>query len=183
MRAGRTVALAIAASVAAAGGTFVSAHRADEYLQAARLDVEPGRVGVELDLTPGIAVASEVVSDIDRNHDGKLSAEEQAAYEHRVLDAVDVQLDGRALRMRPLASRFPDVEAMRRGDGTIRLRSSAVVPALPAGRHRLLFRNTHRRELSVYLANALVPESDRIGITAQLRDGDQSELTIEFIAR
>ena len=36
---------------------------------------------------------------------------------------------------------------------------------------------------SVYLANALVPEDDQVAVTGQQRDGDQSELTIEFVVR
>jgi hypothetical protein len=48
------------------------------------------------------------------------------------------------------------------------------------GAHRLLFRNAHLAGHSAYLANALVPESDRVAVTAQRRDRDQSELTIEY---
>jgi hypothetical protein len=33
---------------------------------------------------------------------------------------------------------------------------------------------------SAYLANALVPESDRVAVTAQRRDRDQTEVTIEY---
>ena len=36
---------------------------------------------------------------------------------------------------------------------------------------------------SVYLANALVPESDQVAVTAQRRDGDQTELTIDYVLR
>ncbi len=36
---------------------------------------------------------------------------------------------------------------------------------------------------SVYLANALVPKSDRIVITAQRRDHAQRELTIDYVLR
>ena len=46
-----------------AGVAVVSAHRRDEYLQAARLALDPGRVQIELDLTPGIAVADAILVD------------------------------------------------------------------------------------------------------------------------
>jgi hypothetical protein len=55
----------------------VSAHRRDEYLQAARLAIDPGGVQLELDLTPGIALAEAIIADIDRNRDGALSQDEQ----------------------------------------------------------------------------------------------------------
>ncbi len=58
----------------------VSAHRRDEYLQAARLAIDPGGVQLELDLTPGIALAEAIIADIDRNRDGALSQDEQRDY-------------------------------------------------------------------------------------------------------
>ena len=54
---------------------------------------------------------------------------------------------------------------------------------MAAGSHRLLFRNAHLAGHSAYLANALVPESARVAVTAQRRDRDQSELTIEYMVR
>ncbi|HXI29434.1 MAG TPA: hypothetical protein VNG89_13440, partial [Vicinamibacterales bacterium] len=60
----------IAAAVFAGTVARVSAHRRDEYLQAARLAIDPGRVQIELDLTPGIALAEAILADIDRNRDG-----------------------------------------------------------------------------------------------------------------
>ena len=40
-----------------------------------------------------------------------------------------------------------------------------------------------RRDVSVYLANALVPRSDRVVITAQRRDPAQRDLTIDYVLR
>ena len=58
-----------------------------------------------------------------------------------------------------------------------------MLPPMSVGSHHLLFRNRHHPDRSVYLANALVPESDRVAVTAQRRDGDQSELTIDYVLR
>lgn len=183
MRGGNAVCAAAVVAAAFAAGGRLSAHRLDEYLQAARIAVEPGHVDVELDLTPGVAVAQAIVSDIDRNRDGSLSGDEARDYERRVLDDITTEIDGQPVRLRPDAGTFPDIGAFMRGEGTVRLRSRAALPALSDGPHRLLFRNGHRRDLSVYLANALVPDTDQIAITGQRRDGDQSELTIEFVSR
>jgi hypothetical protein len=169
--------------MAIVGGAEVSAHRLDEYLQAARLAIDPGRVQIELDLTPGIALAEAILADIDRNRDGSLSAEEQRAYGSLVLSALDLEVDGTRLPLRLDASSFPGAEAVKRGEGTIRLHAAAILPRLSIGFHQLLFRNRHHRDRSVYLANALVPESDRIAVTAQRRDGDQSELIIDYVVR
>jgi hypothetical protein len=169
--------------MAIGGGVEVSAHRTDEYLQAARLAIDPGGVQIELDLTPGIALAEAILADIDRNGDGSLSAEEQRAYGSLVLSALELEVDGTRLPLRLGASSFPGAEAVRRGEGTIRLHAAAMLPRLSIGFHQLLFRNRHHRDRSVYLANALVPESDRVAVMAQRRDGDQTELTIDYVLR
>ncbi len=161
----------------------VSAHRRDEYLQAARLAIDPDGVQLELDLTPGIALAEAIIADIDHNRDGALSADEQHAYGSLVLSSLQLDVDGTPVRVQLAATIFPDVEAMRRGEGTIRLQSTATLPRLSMGRHQLLFRNRHHRDRSVYLANALVPGSDDVAVTAQRRDGDQTELTIDYVLR
>jgi hypothetical protein len=167
---------------AMAGG--VSAHRRDELLQAARIDLTPAAVTIELDLTPGIDVAGEILAAIDRDGDGALSRNEQAAYADRVLRALEVKLDdGRPLPMRLVSSTFPDPSSVRRGEGIIRLRATATPPRLSAGPHHLFFRNAHAAGRSVYLANALVPDDARVSVAAQRRDGEQSELTIEYALR
>jgi len=47
----------------------------------------------------------------------------------------------------------------------------------------LTFRNRHHPDRGVYLANALVPQTDRVEVTAQRRDADQRELTIDYVLR
>jgi len=170
--------LALATTLAA--GTDVSAHRTEDYLQAARIGVEPDRIQITLDLTPGTAVAESFLAAIDRDGDGSLSAAEQREYARQMVSAWQLDLDGRSLPTRVRASSFPDAAAVRRGAGTIRLDVEATVPDLSPGSHRLLFRNAHLAGHSAYLANALVPESDRVAVTAQRRDRDQSELIIEY---
>lgn len=180
MRARNGSAAVGALAAALLAGTDVSAHRTEDHLQAARIDLEPGRVRITLDLTPGIAVAEPFVAALDRDRDGSLSTEERREYARQVLSAVQVAIDGRPLRPRVASSSFPDLSALRRGEGTIRLRIQATLPRVPAGPHRLLFRNGHLAGHSAYLANALVPESPRLAVTAQRRDPDQSELSIEY---
>ena len=166
-----------------AGGAGVSAHRTDEYLQAARIAIDPGRVQIELDLTAGIALADAILADIDRNRDGSLSAEEQQAYGSLVLSALTLEVDGTPARAQLGETSFPDAGAMKRGEGTIRLHLAAALPRQSGGVHQLFFRNRHHPDRSVYLANALVPETPRVSVTAQRRDTDQTELTIDYLVR
>ena len=174
---------ALALVLAVLGAAPLSAHRRDEYLQAARIAIDPGRVQIELDLTPGIALADAVFLDIDRNRDGSLSAEEQQAYAAQVVSALTLEVDGTPVRARLDAASFPDAGAMRRGEGTIRLHSAATLPRVSSGVHQLLFRNRHHPDRSVYLANALVPESHDVSVTAQRRDVEQTEVTIDYVVR
>jgi hypothetical protein len=173
----------LALTAALIGVAEVSAHRRDEYLQAARLAIDPGRVQLELDLTPGIAVADAIIAAIDGNRDGSLSEDEQRAYGSLVVSALTLEVDAHPLRLQLGTSSFPDTGAMRHGEGTIRLQSTAPFQRLSIGLHRLLFRNRHHSDRSVYLANALVPDSAEVAVTAQRRDRDQRELIIEFVVR
>lgn len=173
--------LALTAAVAAAAE--VSAHRRDEYLQAARIGIDPDAVQLELNLTPGVELADAIVARIDRNHDGSLSAEEQSAYARVVFDALTLEVDGTPVRAQLAATTFPDVATMRRGEGAIRIQLAGPLPRLSAGPHQLLFRNRHSPDRSVYLANALLPASPDVTVTAQRRDVDQTELTIDYLLR
>src|SRR3954463_14098400 len=161
----------------------VSAHRRDEFLQAARIAIDGDHVDVELDQTPGIAVADAMIADLDRDRDGALSADEQRAYVNDVVERLDLLLDGRGERMHATTATFPALEAICAGEGAIQLRMPALVPAVAGGTHQLTFRNRYHPNGSAYLANALVPRSDRIAIATQQRDSDQRELTIAYTVR
>jgi hypothetical protein len=160
-----------------------SAHRRDEYLQAARIAIDPGRVEIELDLTPGIAVAAALVGDVDADRNGSLSDDEGRAYGSRVLREIRASLDGVPLALTLEHSRVPAVDDMLKGEGTLRLLVKASHDRLAAGVHQLSFSNLHRPDIGVYLANALVPSSIRVAVLSQSRDETQREIVIEYILR
>jgi hypothetical protein len=168
---GRLGAALVAAAIVCAAAP-ASAHRRDEYLQAARIAIDPGRVEIQLDLTPGIAVAAAVLADIDR--DG------ESVYAARVMGEVRLEVDGRPAHLLLIERRFPSREAAFGGEGSIQLRFAAPTPDMGAGAHRLVFRNDHRPEIGMYLANALAPADPRVSIGSQRRDVPQRELTIDY---
>src|SRR5579859_3013567 len=90
---------AFALGLVALAGVSLSAHRRDEYLQAARIAIEPDQVRIELDLTPGIAVADSILADIDRDRDGSISPSEERAYVERVVDSLSLEIDGRPVAL------------------------------------------------------------------------------------
>jgi hypothetical protein len=173
----RKTAIALAVVCAASD---VSAHRYDELLQAARIGIAPQRVELEVSLTPGMAVAEGVIGEIDRDRDGAWSEVERRAYVARVVTAMQLAVDGRPLTIATVGSTFPTVAALRGGDAAIEVRLAATLPSLPPGTHRVSFSNAYRPDIGVYLANALVPEDDRITIVKQQRDPEQRSATIEY---
>jgi hypothetical protein len=159
---------------------LAGAHRVDEYLQATRLSVDVERVDLEIVLTPGIALASEVFTSIDTNRDGEISGAEGEAYARQMLRSVVLTVDGRTVPIALVETRYPQFRDMSLGVGTIRLRATAKVPAAGAGHHRISFLNTHRSERSVYLVNALVPANPLIQLAEQQRDRAQHRLTLDY---
>jgi hypothetical protein len=167
-----------AAALAAACAMPAHAHQLDEYLQAARIGVEPDRIIVELSLTPGTSVAREIFSSLDRDDDGHISASETDAYGRSILRDLALEMDGRSCPLRILRAQSPSWSEIREGLGTIRVEAEAGV-GLPHGHHRLRFVNNHRSDIGVYLVNALMPSTGDIIIRAQQRDVRQHGIVLE----
>ena len=156
------------------------AHRLDEYLQATRVSVATNRVEVSIDLTPGVAVASQVLDIIDRDRDGWVSGDESAAYAQRVLKDMRMELDEKVLALSLVNASFPAVHEVKGGLGVIRIKATAPFEKLAAGRHALSLTNAHLPAISVYLVNALMPKDPAIKITNQTRDELQKSYRLEF---
>ena len=183
MRAGRTSTALLLAAILAAAGTGISAHRYDEYLQASRIAIAPVGIRLDVSLTPGIAVADAVIRDIDANRDAVLSAAERTAYLQNVLRGLSLRLDDGIVPLTLTGSSFPAAAALRAGDAAITLVVDArLVPPAP-GTHRLSFRNVNAGHGAVYLANALLPDDDRVAIIGMTHAVDQSGLTVAYTVR
>jgi len=157
-----------------------AAHRLDEYLQATRLAIDIARVDVEIDLTPGVSVASKVFGWIDTNRDGEISRAEGEAYAHAMLRSAVLKADGSTMPLKFEECSFPTFQEMSAGVGTIRLRARAAISAAAPGRHQISFLNMHRPEWSVYLVNVLVPENHRLQFGEQRRDVAQHGLILDY---
>lgn len=157
-----------------------SAHRVDEYLQATRLSIDLARVDVEMDLTAGVALASQVFSWIDTNRDGEISQAEGEAYAREMLRSVVLKIDGWPVPVTLVETSFPPFRDMSLGEGTIRLRATARISASAPGHHEVSFLNMHHPESSVYLVNALVPANPRLRFADQRRDFAQHGLALEY---
>jgi hypothetical protein len=171
---------AIACCVCLGWAAPAGAHRLDEYLQATRIAFGDHTVDVEIDLSPGVRVAPQVVALIDTDRDGALSRAEQHAYAALVVKLASLTLDGTAAPLALVGSEYPSVAEMRAGTGTIHLRARWAVQSASAGGHELTYVNVHQPEMSAYLVNVLAPPSG-IRITGQQRDPWQRQLRLEYV--
>ena len=158
----------------------VSAHRDDQYLQATLVAIEPNGVRLQINLTPGIAVAEQVIAQIDRDRDGAISKNEAAAYAKLLKGDLTLRMDGRDLDLKLVASEFVPPAELRTGSGVIQMEFSAISDALAAGPHRLTLENRHLTKMSVYLINAAQPRFATVQITRQKRNANQSAGEIDF---
>jgi hypothetical protein len=156
------------------------AHRLDEYLQATLVHIEPGEIRLQINLTPGVAVAEQVLALIDRDRDGKISTNEAAAYCELLKRDLRVRLDQNKVALKLTASSFSAPADLRTGWGIIQLEFSCSVGLLATGPHKLSLKNRHLPASSVYLFNAAQPASDSVRITSQKRNESQSTGEIEF---
>lgn len=158
----------------------VFAHRDDQYLQATLVAIEPTGVRLQINLTPGVAVAEQVIAEIDRDRDGAISKNEAAAYAELLKRDLTLRMDRRKLDLKLTVSEFVPPEDLRTGSGTIQMEFSANFGPLAAGPHRLTIENRHLTTMSVYLVNAAQPRFATVQITRQKRNQNQSAGEIEF---
>ncbi len=157
-----------------------AAHQVDECLQAVLVAVEPGKIRLQMNLTPGTAVAGKMLDLIDRNHDGVISSNEAVTYAELLRRNLVARLDGRDLELKTEAVNFPELEELRTGWGIIQVEYSAAVAVLASGPHQFSLENRHQPVPSVYLFNAAVPETPYLKITGQKRNQNQSSGEIAF---
>jgi len=156
------------------------AHRLDEYLQATLVSIEPSEVRLQINLTPGVAVADQVIQLIDHDRDGVISTNEATAYAKLLMRDLSLRLDQRKVELKLISSNFPTPTELRTGSGIIQIEFFAAIGPLPARAHRLILENRHLRALSVYLFNAAPPRSGSVHIARQKRNDSQSTGEIEF---
>lgn len=152
-----------------------AAHRIDEYLQATLIGVTREGIELEIQLTPGVAMLPAWMTVVDRDRDGRISPEEERAYVERVKDEVELRVDGVAAPLSLIESRFPTLEAMRNGVGTIGIKLRT-----PRSGHKLRFENRHLPQVSVYLVNCLAGPPDALEVGRQARDEAQRSIEFEY---
>ena len=170
----------VAGALLVAGATSSCAHRLDEYLQAALFSVEKDRVGVQLRLTPGVAVFPVVLASIDLDGDGRISGAEQNTYAQTVLRDLSLTLDGDPLPLNLDSVQFARLEDMKTGTGEIQLEIHADLTR-GGPKRKLVFNNRHQSRIAAFLVNSLVPRDPAIRLTGQTRNVNQSEYQLDYV--
>jgi len=156
-----------------------TAHRLDEYLQAARVSFARTGIVLDVDLTPGASVAAGIIALIDRDGDNRISPLEAESYGRVVLTGLLLELDDRPVPLTLVHVEAPSTDEMRYGLGTIQLRAIGKVEGV-SRRPQLHFRNNHQAGSSVYLVNALIPGDTDVSVVGQTRDARQQDVRIEY---
>ena len=156
-----------------------SAHRIDEYLQATVLSLGPHQVKASMRLVPGISIAPSVIAAIDRNRDGRFSADEERSYAEQVLGDLSITLDDQPVHPHLLSWSFPQPAQLRDGLGEMHIVYAVELPPRSA-QQRLVLANHHLLRTSVYLVNALVPQGPGLSILAQKRNQQQSVYELDY---
>jgi hypothetical protein len=164
------------------------AHRLDEYLQATLAVIEPGEIRLQMNLTPGVAVADQVLTRIHPDDRGAILPREVAAYAESLRHDLIVRLDQRVVALQLTASQSSPPDELRNGSGIIQMEFIAKTGAFKPGAHTLSIQNRHLPAISVYLLNAgqpsfFEPTPSKMGsieITAQKRNKSQSDGEIDF---
>jgi hypothetical protein len=165
--------MAVSGLLALSLGGVTAAHRLDEYLQATLIGVTRDSTEVEIQLTPGLAMLPVLMAVIDQDRDGRISSGEKRAYVGRVAGEVELRVDGVPAPLSLIESKFPTIEAMREGLGTIRMKLRTARRG-----HELRFENRHLPQVSAYLVNCLAAPSD--GLVVRRQERDEAQRSIEF---
>jgi hypothetical protein len=166
----------VLAVLLAVGAAF--AHPVDECVEAAYLTLGTDSLELELDLTPGERVAVQMLDLIDQNRDGQMDRPEVQRYAERVLEDLDLNVDGKSQTLKLESVLPPSTQAFLDGGGTIKLVARADLTA-EAGSHTLEFRNSHAPVKSGYLANVFV-QSGEVKVLEQQRDATQQVFQVRY---
>jgi nickel/cobalt transporter (NicO) family protein len=137
-----------------------AAHPLDEVVHQTYLTPAASRLTVRLDLTPGVLVAAQFARSVDVNGDGALTAAEIDGHVVAVQSAVSAEVDGRVVDLTVVDRRYPPVDLLAAGGGTVTLEWSA---ALPGDARQVVFSDrydpgaTSAVQMSVLVASDPVP--------------------------
>lgn len=160
--------------------TPVAAHSLDQFLQASYLTLGAKQVDLELDLTPGLMVAPQVLQSLDSDGNQQISESEGRAYAETLLQNISLEIDGQVYTLRLTSLELPTFLNLQAGYGTLKV--FAQTDALPTttNTHRLFYKNSNQLTGSVWQVNAFVEDGAAFSLGPQNRDDLQQTLTVAY---
>lgn len=157
------------------------AHPLDVYLQATYITVAPTQLVVELDLSPGVLVAPQILPQLDTDGDQQITDAEGQAYVDAMLPNVVLQVDGKALALTVTKIDMPPYLTIQAGYGTIRVFTTATLESGMTGAHQLYFKNNYAPKGSAYQVNAFVDKETPVTLDKQNRDSIQQSMKMNYV--
>lgn len=156
------------------------AHPADVYLQATYITVAPAQIAVELDLSPGVLVAPNMLPLLDSNGDEQISDAESRAYVDEVLGNVVLTVDDTPQTLTLTSIDVTPYLNFQAGYGTIRVFATATLAQGMTGTHVITFSNHFAPAGSAYQVNTFVAKDAAITLGTQNRDNIQQRITVDY---
>ena len=160
---------------------WVGAHPVDEVVQGAYLTLIPGKLRLEVDITPGSAVTAVIINSLDEDGDRLVSTTEARAYAHRVLEQSTLVLDGITTSWTLETVIVPPYRNLELGNDSIRIYAVAKRPD-KGGAHSLSYDNRYQPARSQWTANIfLQPGAGWLyQVTGQQRSPDGQHLAVAY---
>ena len=115
------------------------AHRLDDLLQAAFIEITPNEIRLQLSLNPGVEVSDKLIWIIDRDGDRSISSGEEKIFSESLKQRLEVSLDNHPLAMEVMTAEFDPLFELRSGSGNIR----AAAKTSGINRLRFIRRSRH----------------------------------------
>ncbi len=156
------------------------AHPVDEVVQGAYLTLTPGRINLELDITPGSKVARPLVTALDRNADGQVTPTEARAYAAQVLNQSTLTLNTAAVKWTLDRVTVPPLDTLRNGD-TLKIYATAP-RSDTTGAQSLTYVNRYQPAKSQWIANIFLQPAGgwQYTVTGQTHSNDGRTLTVKY---
>lgn len=161
------------------------AHPLDVYLQATYITVRPTAIIVELDLSPGVLVAPQILAQLDPDGDQQITEAEGQAYVTALLPNLLLQVDGQPLMLAVTKIDMPSYLTIQAGYGTIRVFTTATLAEGMTGTHQLIYQNNYASTGgplgAAYQVNVLIDKETTITLGKQNREESQQRITMDFV--
>jgi hypothetical protein len=153
---------------------ILQAHRLDDLLQGALIEITPTEIRLELNQNPGQEIAETLIWMMDRNGDRQITSDELQAYALSFTKQLSLSVDGKALEIQFISAKDASAADLESGNAVIHIELRARVKSLLPGAHELRFENRYLPQSSAYLVNAIAPRVPKIKILKQQRTENQS---------